>query len=73
MVSVVETEIKTKEVIMPRGDKTGPDGQGPMTGRRMGYCSGNKNPGFHGDHAGRGRCGKGMRTGNRGFGRGITK
>ncbi len=23
---------------MPRGDKTGPQGAGPMTGRRMGNC-----------------------------------
>ncbi len=26
---------------MPRGDGTGPEGQGPMTGRRMGQCGGN--------------------------------
>ena len=25
---------------MPRGDKTGPKGSGPMTGRRMGSCAG---------------------------------
>lgn len=25
---------------MPRGDRTGPEGMGPMTGRRMGYCVG---------------------------------
>ncbi|MDX9696739.1 MAG: DUF5320 domain-containing protein [Bacteroidales bacterium] len=31
---------------MPRGDKTGPQGFGPMTGRRMGLCVGNNNPGF---------------------------
>lgn len=31
---------------MPRGDKTGPHGIGPMTGRRMGYCVGNENAGF---------------------------
>ena len=24
---------------MPRGDRTGPRGLGPMTGRGMGYCS----------------------------------
>jgi len=29
---------------MPRGDKTGPQGFGPMTGRRMGLCVGNNNP-----------------------------
>jgi len=31
---------------MPRGDRTGPWGQGPMTGRRMGYCAGFSDPGF---------------------------
>lgn len=31
---------------MPRGDRTGPMGYGPMTGRAMGYCSGNPVPGF---------------------------
>ncbi|MFO7848930.1 MAG: DUF5320 domain-containing protein, partial [Spirochaetia bacterium] len=31
---------------MPRGDHTGPFGEGPMTGRAMGYCAGNNRPGF---------------------------
>jgi len=31
---------------MPRGDKTGPAGMGPMTGRGAGYCTGNAYPGF---------------------------
>ena len=31
----------TKEVKMPRGDKTGPNGNGPMTGRMMGNCVSN--------------------------------
>ena len=26
---------------MPRGDRTGPRGMGPMTGRRLGFCAGN--------------------------------
>ncbi len=26
---------------MPRGDKTGPQGEGPMTGREMGHCAKN--------------------------------
>ncbi len=30
---------------MPRGDRTGPAGQGPMTGRKTGRCAGND--GFH--------------------------
>ncbi len=31
---------------MPRGDRTGPIGSGPMTGRAMGYCAGYTGPGF---------------------------
>ena len=31
---------------MPRGDGTGPWGQGSMTGRGLGYCSGYERPGF---------------------------
>jgi len=31
---------------MPRGDKTGPSGQGSMTGRRMGFGAGFNAPGF---------------------------
>ncbi len=30
---------------MPRGDRTGPGGMGPRTGRRMGYCAGFDMPG----------------------------
>jgi hypothetical protein len=29
---------------MPRGNQTGPEGLGPMTGRRMGVCAGNEQP-----------------------------
>ena len=31
---------------MPRGDRTGPVGNGPQTGRGAGYCSGWGAPGF---------------------------
>ncbi|MCP4705552.1 MAG: DUF5320 domain-containing protein [candidate division Zixibacteria bacterium] len=31
---------------MPGGDKTGPRGEGAMTGRGMGACVGNSTPGF---------------------------
>ncbi|MFX0100088.1 MAG: DUF5320 domain-containing protein [Candidatus Hodarchaeota archaeon] len=31
---------------MPRGDGTGPAGQGPMTGRGLGFCAGYDTPGF---------------------------
>ncbi len=30
---------------MPRGDKSGPSGQGPMTGRQTGFCAGYDAPG----------------------------
>ncbi|MEJ2241226.1 MAG: DUF5320 domain-containing protein [Candidatus Bathyarchaeota archaeon] len=51
---------------MPRGDKTGPSGAGPMTGRAAGYCAGYSVPGYTNRPYGYGR---GMRRG-RGFGRG---
>lgn len=31
---------------MPRGDRTGPAGLGPMTGRAAGYCAGYSVPGY---------------------------
>ena len=31
---------------MPRGDRRGPDGYGPMTGRGLGYCAGYPHPGY---------------------------
>jgi hypothetical protein len=31
---------------MPRGDRTGPMGMGPMTGRGAGYCAGYGVPGY---------------------------
>lgn len=46
---------------MPRGDGTGPWGQGSRTGRGLGYCSGYSTPGY--------TKGPGMGLG-RGFGRG---
>lgn len=52
------------EVIkMPRGDKTGPDGNGPRTGRGLGYCSGYDSPGFT----------KGVPRGGAGYGRGFGR
>jgi hypothetical protein len=56
---------------MPRGDRTGPFGEGPLTGRRMGYCSGNENPGFFNQGANwRRGPGRGFR-GGAGYGRGF--
>jgi hypothetical protein len=49
---------------MPRGDRTGPWGAGPMTGRAVGYCAGYSVPGYV--NPGRG-YGRGF---GRGFGRG---
>ena len=52
---------------MPRGDRTGPSGMGPVTGRGMGYCAGFDRPGYMqpGYGAGMG-LGRGYRGG--GFG-----
>ena len=53
---------------MPRGDRTGPNGMGPMTGRAAGYCSGAMAPGSraYGGGAGFG-AGRGRGAGCRGF------
>ncbi len=47
---------------MPRGDRTGPWGMGPLTGRRAGYCADYDVPGFANPVPGRGY--------GRGWGRG---
>jgi len=39
---------------MPRGDRTGPMGLGPMTGRGAGYCAGYDVPGYANPVPGRG-------------------
>lgn len=68
---------------MPGGDRTGPAGEGPMTGRGAGLCGGYSSPGYasspgRGGHfmsgrGGRGRGGRnqfcftGMNAGGRGF------
>lgn len=52
---------------MPGGDRTGPMGAGPRTGRARGYCSGYTNPGFMYPGPGLG-FGRGP---GRGFGRGL--
>jgi len=54
---------------MPRGDGTGPAGQGPMTGRGGGYCAGYDAPGYANPVPGRG-FGMGFGGGwGRGWGR----
>ncbi|MDH7554428.1 MAG: DUF5320 domain-containing protein [Spirochaetota bacterium] len=53
---------------MPRGDRTGPYGAGPMTGRGAGYCAGYGVPGYA-NPAGRfGASGIGRGFGGRGRG-----
>jgi hypothetical protein len=52
---------------MPRGDRTGPMGYGPMTGRGAGYCAGYGMPGYANPIPGRGY---GRRGGFGGHGRG---
>lgn len=42
MADVVNSERIKKEVKMPGLDRTGPKGEGRMSGRRMGLCSGNQ-------------------------------
>lgn len=62
---------------MPGGDRTGPAGLGPMTGRGAGYCAGYPVPAYMNPVPGRGRgygFGRGWGRGHgwgRGFGRGF--
>lgn len=44
---------------MPGGDRTGPMGAGPMTGRGAGYCAGYPTPGYADPVPGRGYRGAG--------------
>ena len=53
---------------MPRGDRTGPNGMGTMTGRGAGLCAGNQTPGYTNVAPGRGN---GLRAG-RGAGFGFS-
>jgi len=50
---------------MPKGDRTGPYGEGPQTGRGLGFCAGNRNSAHFVAH--RGRRGAGF---GRAYGRG---
>lgn len=56
---------------MPRGDRTGPTGAGPRTGRGAGYCAGYDNPGSINRNTGYGRGfirgGRYSRCGGRGW------
>ncbi len=50
---------------MPGGDRTGPLGNGPMTGRQLGYGAGYNSPGF--TKGSGGGLGRGFRGRGRGF------
>lgn len=52
---------------MPGGDRTGPLGYGPMTGRALGFCTGHATLDFRYPRYGHG-FGRGL---GRGFGRGV--
>ncbi len=59
---------------MPGGDRTGVVGQGPMSGRGLGYCAGFDSPGYtkgYGGGMGRGFGFRGGRGRGAGFGRGF--
>ncbi|MEJ2307079.1 MAG: DUF5320 domain-containing protein [candidate division WOR-3 bacterium] len=58
---------------MPGGDRTGPLGMGPMTGRAAGYCAGYGVPGYINPIPGRGFFGRGRGWFGRGMGRGFGR
>jgi hypothetical protein len=53
---------------MPAGDRTGPNGFGPMTGRGAGFCAGYSVPGYTNPVQGRGYGGYGRGRGGGGRG-----
>lgn len=59
---------------MPGGDRTGPAGMGPMTGRGAGYCAGYQAPGYMNPGGGRGfgAFGRGRGWRNRFYATGLT-
>ena len=60
---------------MPQGNRRGPEGKGPGTGRGMGFCSGEDQPGSENSAPGRkgGRRGGGTGRGMGGGGRRNSK
>lgn len=62
---------------MPGGDRTGPLGNGPMTGRGAGYCGGYSGPGYtnngFGAGFGRGFGGRGRGRRNAFFATGLPR
>lgn len=58
---------------MPGGDRSGPAGFGPITGRGMGYCAGYTVPGYMNPGTGRGIGRVPGYGGGRGYGRGMAR
>ncbi len=58
---------------MPGGDRTGPMGMGPMTGRAAGFCAGNNVPGYMNPYGGRGMGYRWGGMGGRGRGGGFGR
>eukprot|EP00828_Plagiopyla_frontata_P028464 TRINITY_DN36821_c0_g1_i1.p2 TRINITY_DN36821_c0_g1~~TRINITY_DN36821_c0_g1_i1.p2 ORF type:complete len:156 (-),score=8.53 TRINITY_DN36821_c0_g1_i1:90-557(-) len=63
--------VKAGGNIMPRGDRSGPNGMGSMTGRGAGFCNGFNAPGYINTGVA-GGYGRGMGAG-RGFGGGFHR
>jgi hypothetical protein len=71
MVEITFLDKKGGEKKLPGGDRTGPSGFGPRTGRAAGYCAGYPSPGYMNAYP---RFGRGVGFGRgrgRGFGRGF--
>ncbi|MCD4689684.1 MAG: DUF5320 domain-containing protein [Desulfuromonadaceae bacterium] len=60
---------------MPRGDRTGPLGQGELAGRQLGYCAGYDVPGYAQDGFYGCSHGRGLARGGQGrvFRRGVRR
>ncbi len=72
--TMVVINIKEGRCDMPGGDRTGPMGMGPMTGRGAGDCSDVPTAGNANNVPGRGFArGRGGRGFGRGLGRGNTR
>jgi hypothetical protein len=62
---VTRITIVTAGSSMLRGNRRGPEGMGPITGRGLGYCAGSEQPGFSADALPRGGAGYGRGYGSR--------
>ena len=62
----ISESFREGSITMPGGDRTGPMGMGPMTGRAAGYCTGSAVPGYMNAPVGRGFLGGGGGRGGRG-------